>query len=58
VAVSLALQLLLIYSPLGALFDAVPLGMAAWGVIGIALLVAIPVGLGVGQLVRDRLGPL
>jgi Ca2+-transporting ATPase len=58
VAVSLALQLLLIYSPLGALFDAVPLGMAAWGVIGIALLVAIPLGLGVGQLVRDRLGPL
>jgi Ca2+-transporting ATPase len=58
VAMSLGLQLLLVYSPLGALFDAVPLGLPAWGVIGVALLVAIPISLAVGRLVRDRLGPL
>jgi Ca2+-transporting ATPase len=58
VAASLGLQLVLVYSPLGALFDAVPLGPAAWGVIGVALLVAIPISLGIGRVVRERLGPL
>ena len=34
VGVSLALQLGLLYSPVGELFDAVPLGLGSWAVIG------------------------
>ena len=58
VGVSLLLQLVIIYSPVNALFDAVPLDPAAWAVIATGLLIAVPMGVGVGVLVRNRLGPL
>jgi Ca2+-transporting ATPase len=58
VATSVVLQLALLYSPLGALFDAVPLGPGAWGVILAGLVVGFPAALGVTWLVRRLFGPL
>jgi Ca2+-transporting ATPase len=58
VAVSLALQLVLLYSPLGGLFDAVALGPGSWAVIGAGVIVGLPAALGVTRLVRTRFGPL
>ncbi len=58
VGVSLALQFVLLYSPLGGLFDAVPLGPASWAVIAGGLLLGFPAALGVTRLVRHRFGPL
>jgi P-type Ca2+ transporter type 2C len=58
VAISLALQLVLISTPIGALLDAVPLGWAAWGVIAAALVVAVPLVAGVALVVRRRFGDL
>ncbi len=42
VLVSLGLQLVLIYTPLGTLFDAVPLGLLSWGVILAGLAARLP----------------
>jgi len=58
VAVSLGLQLLLVYSPLGGLFGAVPLGLGAWGIIAAGLAVGLPAALGITALVRRWFGPL
>ncbi len=58
VVVSLALQLVLIYSPLGSLFDAVPLGLGSWGIILAGVAVGFPAALGVTRIVRQRVGPL
>ncbi len=58
VGASLALQLVLLYSPLGKLFDAVPLGPVAWVIIGGGLLLGYPAALAVTRLVRRRFGPL
>ncbi len=58
VAVSLALQLALLYSPLGGLFDAVALGPASWAVIAAGVVVGLPSALGVTRFVRARFGPL
>ncbi len=58
VAVSLVLQLALLYSPLGGLFDAVALGPLSWAVIGAGVVVGLPAALGVTRLVRSRFGPL
>jgi Ca2+-transporting ATPase len=58
VAVSLSLQVALLYTPLGTLFGAVPLGIEEWAVIAAGLLVAAPTALIIGRLVRRRFGPL
>ncbi len=58
VGVSLALQLVLLYSPLGGLFDAVPLGLASWAVIAGGVLLGFPAALGMTRLVRHRFGAL
>jgi Ca2+-transporting ATPase len=58
VAVSLSLQVALLYTPIGTLFGTVPLDPVAWAVIGGALMVALPVALVVTGLVRRRYGPL
>ena len=58
VGLSLALQVALIYTPLGDLFGVVPLGMLSWAVIVAGLLVAFPVALGLTRLVRRTYGPL
>ncbi len=58
VSVSLGLQLLLLYSPVGELFDAVPLGLGEWGIIAAGLAVGLPAALGVTSLVRRRFGLL
>ena len=58
VGVSLLLQLGLLYSPIGGLFDAVPLGLASWAVILAGLAIGLPAALGVTRLVRRTFGPL
>jgi Ca2+-transporting ATPase len=58
VGVSLALQVVLLYSPLGGLFDAVALGPGSWAVIAGGVLLGYPAALGVTRLVRHRFGPL
>ncbi len=58
VAVSLALQLILLYSPIGGLFGAVPLDLGAWAVIAAGLVVGLPAALGITTLVRRWFGPL
>jgi Ca2+-transporting ATPase len=58
VALSLALQGVLLSTPLGALFDAVPLEPPAWGVIAAGLVIGFPAALGVTRLVRRAFGPL
>jgi Ca2+-transporting ATPase len=55
---SLALQLALLYSPLGTLFGAVALGPAGWAVIAGGVVIGLPSALGVTRLVRARFGPL
>jgi Ca2+-transporting ATPase len=51
VAVSLSLQLVLLYSPLGELFGAVALGPLAWAIIAAGLVVGFAGALGVTRLV-------
>jgi Ca2+-transporting ATPase len=58
VGVSLALQLVLLYSPIGGLFGAVPLDLQAWAVIAAGLVVGLPAALGLTALVRRWFGPL
>ncbi len=58
VLASLALQLTLLYTPLGTPFGAVPLGPASWGVLLAGVAVGFPAALGVTRLVRLRFGPL
>jgi P-type Ca2+ transporter type 2C len=58
VLVSLALQLALIYSPLGGLFGTVPLPATAWAVIVAGIGVGFPAALGATRLVRQRFGAL
>jgi Ca2+-transporting ATPase len=58
VAVSLALQLVLLYTPVGSLFGAVPLDLRAWLLILAGLVVAFPAALGTTRLVRHRFGAL
>jgi Ca2+-transporting ATPase len=58
VAVSLGLQAVLLSTPIGGLFDAVPLEPAAWAVIGAGLVVGFPAALGVTHLVRRAFGPM
>ena len=58
VGVSLALQLVLLYTPLGELFGVVPLGAGAWGLIVAGVVIGFPAALLVTRLVRRRLGPL
>jgi P-type Ca2+ transporter type 2C len=58
IGVSLSLQLLLLYTPLGTPFAAVPLGLAEWGVIAVGLLVATPAAFGIGRAVRAWRGAL
>jgi Ca2+-transporting ATPase len=58
VTASLAVQVLLLYTPLGGLFGAVPLGPGAWVVIAGGLVVGLPAALGLTMLVRRRFGPL
>ncbi|MFB6073538.1 MAG: cation-translocating P-type ATPase [Haloarculaceae archaeon] len=52
VAGSLALQLAVVYSPLGAYFGTVPLGLADWGLLAGAVAVCLPAYLAVGALAR------
>ncbi len=58
VLASLALQLVLLYTPLRELFGVVPLGAAAWGLIIAGAVIGFPAALLVTRLVRRRLGPL
>ena len=56
VAVSLLLQAVLLYTPLGGLFDAVPLGPLAWAIIAAGLVVGFAGALAVSRLVRRWAG--
>lgn len=58
VGISLALQLILIYTPIGGLFGAVPLGLGPWTIIAAGLAIGLPAALGITTLARRRFGPL
>ena len=58
VAVSLCLQLLLIYSPVGVLFGVVPLGLIPWLILMVGLVVGYVAALWISDFVVRRLGPI
>ncbi|HEX2765078.1 MAG TPA: cation-transporting P-type ATPase [Candidatus Limnocylindria bacterium] len=58
VAISLGLQALLLFTPVGSVFGVVPLEPMAWAVIAAGLLIGFPAALVVTRLVRRTLGPL
>ena len=58
VAVSLCLQLLLIYTPVGALFGVVPLGLFPWLILMVGLATGYVAGIWISDFVVRRLGPI
>ncbi|WP_324761019.1 cation-translocating P-type ATPase [Haloarcula sp. GH36] len=52
VGASLALQLAVLYTPLNQYFGTVPLGVTDWALLGVVLLVATPILMMIGWLVR------
>ncbi len=57
-AVSLCLQLLLIYTPVGALFGVVPLGLFPWIILMVGLAVGYVAAICISDFVVRRLGPI
>jgi Ca2+-transporting ATPase len=57
-AVSLALQMGTVYSPLAAAFGTVPLSVGPWAVLALVLAVGLAGALGVSRLLRSRMGVL
>ncbi len=58
IALSLTLQMLILYTPLGGAFDAEPLGAGPWAVLAAVLAAGLAAGLAASRLLRARLGPL
>jgi Ca2+-transporting ATPase len=58
VAVSLCLQLLLIYTPVGALFGVVPLGLFPWLILMVGLATGYVAGIWISDFVVRRLGSI
>ncbi len=56
ITISLLLQLTLIYSPLGQYFGVVPLGYAAWALLGTGTLVAYVLALWISGVIWRRVG--
>ncbi len=59
VSVSLLLQVIIVYTPIGAAaFDTVPLGLEQWGILLAGLAVGFVMAIVIGKLVVRRFGPL
>lgn len=56
VATSLTLHLGVLYTPLGDYFGTVPLGVSDWVVLGVVMLAALPLFLGVAVVLKRRFG--